>query len=487
MEVLNCFKKIGKLRVILLSIVVGLTLILSCIIINNLILFNNQVKISLIGKELDYIAVNTDYYDQGLMVKINDKNINISDVEHSITSNVNSNVIGEYFIDYVVTIGGKKYKFTRKVNVVDNEKPVITTNQSTYKKFVCGSNSNNGFEYSAVDNYDGVITDKVNFTELTDRIELSVTDSSGNKSVVSIPIEYEGVASSVITLKGKSFIYLPVGSTFNDPGVTVSNACGGSPSKNPVVTNNVDTNKVGTYTITYEVDKDLPTYGVARRTVVIYKRVDSKRYDSNKDKVVYLTFDDGPGKYTEQLLDILDKYNVKATFFVTNQFSKYVPLIAEENKRGHKVAVHSLTHNWTIYRSVENYVKDFNDMNNIIETYTGRKTDLFRFPGGSSNTVSRKYATGVVSAIASYMTQNGYTYFDWNVDSEDAAGANTAEIVSNVTNGISNRSYSIVLMHDIKSTTLNGIEEIIQYGINNGYTFEVLSSDSPTVHHSINN
>lgn len=483
----SCLKNINKFRLVLLSIVVGLLVALTIITINNIMLFRNNVTVSLIGNEVDYIAVNTDYFDQGLMVSINDKVINIDEIDHTVTNNIKSNVLGEYEINYAVSVGEEEYNFTRKVNVIDNEKPVITTNQTTLKKYMCSNSNNSNLEYSAIDNYDGVITDKVKVTELTDRVELSVSDASGNKSVISIPIEYGSSPSSKITLNGKSFIYIPLGSTFNDPGATVSDGCGKKLDIVPTVTSDLDVNKEGTYTITYEVDKDKATYGVNKRTVIVYKRVDSQKYESSKDKVVYLTFDDGPGAYTEQLLNILDKYNVKATFFVTNQFGKYVPLIAEENKRGHKVAVHTLTHNWSIYRSVENYVKDFNDMNNIVEKYTGQKADIFRFPGGSSNTVSRNYATGVVSAIASYMNSQGYTYFDWNVDSEDAAGANTQQIIHNVTTRISNRSYSVVLMHDIKLSTLNAIEEIIKYGIDNGYTFEVLSSDSPTVHHSINN
>ena len=85
------------------------------------------------------------------------------------------------------------------------------------------------------------------------------------------------------------------------------------------------------------------------------------------------------------------------------------------------------------------------------------------------------------------MTKRGYVYFDWNVDSNDAAGANSSQIYSNVTTGISKRHESVVLMHDIKRSTIDVIEDIIVYGLNNGYTFDTLNVSSPTVHHHINN
>ncbi len=126
-------------------------------------------------------------------------------------------------------------------------------------------------------------------------------------------------------------------------------------------------------------------------------------------------------------------------------------------------------------------------MNDIIYKYTGERASLFRFPGGGSNTVSRKYAKGVVKAIASKMTENGYVYFDWNVDSNDAGGANSDAIYKNVIEGIERHKASVVLMHDIKRNTIDVIEDIIKYGLENGYTFKTLTISSPTVHHHINN
>ncbi len=86
-------------------------------------------------------------------------------------------------------------------------------------------------------------------------------------------------------------------------------------------------------------------------------------------------------------------------------------MIKREHDEGHSIAVHTLTHKWSVYDSVETYIKDFNDMNNIVEQYTGSKTNLFRFPGGSSNTISRGHSKGVVSAIANEMTKKRICLF----------------------------------------------------------------------------
>ena len=204
-------------------------------------------------------------------------------------------------------------------------------------------------------------------------------------------------------------------------------------------------------------------------------------------KTIYLTFDDGPGQYTQKILNVLAKYDVKATFFVTNQFPKYVYLIKNEKEAGHAVAVHTYTHNYNVYRSVDTYVSDFNKMNNLIEKYTGSKSNIFRFPGGSSNTVSRSYAKGVVKKIANKMTSMGYKYFDWDVSSGDASGASRSAIYKNVVNGASKCSKCVILMHDIKSNTANELDNILKTLTSKGDRFGTLNSSSPTVHHTIVN
>ena len=207
---------------------------------------------------------------------------------------------------------------------------------------------------------------------------------------------------------------------------------------------------------------------------------------NNDTKTIYLTFDDGPGGYTTSILNTLDKYNVKATFFVTNQFPGYSHLISEEHNRGHKIAVHTYTHSYGIvYQSVDSYIDDFNKMNEIIRERTGSYSNLFRFPGGSSNTVHCNYNKGVVGNIASEMTNRGYVYFDWNISSGDAAGYNSNRIYNAVVGGVEGCSSCVVLMHDIKKTTADALDPILATLTAKGYTFATLSESSPTAHHSI--
>ena len=203
--------------------------------------------------------------------------------------------------------------------------------------------------------------------------------------------------------------------------------------------------------------------------------------------VIYLTFDDGPGTETPRLLEILARYNAKATFFVVNTpFASTISQIAEG---GHALAMHSATHDFaSIYSSDEAYFADLEKIESVIEQYAGYRPSMLRFPGGASNTVSKKYSAGIMTRLTQEVTDRGYVYFDWNVDSDDAGSARTAEeVYNNVIKGCYNRTSSIVLMHDIRSYTIDAIEDILIWGQTYGYTFEALTMDTPPVQHKTNN
>lgn len=202
---------------------------------------------------------------------------------------------------------------------------------------------------------------------------------------------------------------------------------------------------------------------------------------STADKVIYLTFDDGPGPHTEKLLGYLKEYDVKATFFVTNQSPKYQYVLKKIVDDGHAIGVHTYTHSWSIYASVNNYMTDFNKMHDLIYKETGVDTKIFRFPGGTNNTVSRSYSRGIMTTLASKMTNEGYIYFDWNVDSGDTKGYTASQIAQTTINQIKGNKTSIVLMHDLKRNTVSAISTIIEYGIKNGYEFSVLDENSPKI------
>ena len=152
------------------------------------------------------------------------------------------------------------------------------------------------------------------------------------------------------------------------------------------------------------------------------------------------------------------------------------------------MGVHSSTHNYQqIYSSEEAWFEDFFSMQEIIYQQTGEYTKLFRFPGGSSNTVSN-FNPGIMSRLSKIMTDMGYKFFDWNVSSGDAGETNdTQEIIENIINGCAGRSVSVVLQHDIKDYSVAAVEQVIIWGRNNGYSFRALDMRSPDAHHGINN
>ncbi len=203
---------------------------------------------------------------------------------------------------------------------------------------------------------------------------------------------------------------------------------------------------------------------------------------------IYLTFDDGPGPYTEKLLDILKKHDVKVTFFVTHVFSQYENLLKREAKEGHSVAVHSYSHDYNkIYASDEAYWADFDAMQEVIEKQTGEKTTLFRFPGGSSNTVSNA-VPGMMTLLVKEANTKGLHYFDWNVASGDAgATTSSATVLQNCKVGAANHKNAVILCHDVKEYTVNAMDEFITWGLQNGYAFAALTPESDGAHHQVKN
>ena len=206
-------------------------------------------------------------------------------------------------------------------------------------------------------------------------------------------------------------------------------------------------------------------------------------------KVIYLTFDDGPSKNTKDILETLDKYNVKATFFVT--CSDYLEELSKEIvKKGHTIALHTCTHKYSyIYSSIDNYFNDLNNISNLVEKYVGIKSKYVRFPGGSSNTISKNYSNGIISKLSSNLKEKGYKYFDWNIDSNDAGGASKEKEYLNVIESLksNDRDINIVLMHDTKDSTKEVLESIIKDALNLGYSFSNINEYTKEIHHNINN
>lgn len=210
-----------------------------------------------------------------------------------------------------------------------------------------------------------------------------------------------------------------------------------------------------------------------------------------EEKIVYLTFDDGPSKNTQAVLDVLEKYNVKATFFVTGQNPDYEHLIKKEAQLKHTIAVHTYSHSFQeIYASSDAYFKDLNKMNAIIKKQTGKKSKILRFPGGSSNTVSRQYSQGIMKTLAQECEKRGYKYYDWNATNGDGGcGSYAGTLVNTAIRESADQKSIVLLMHDgtCNSATIEALPQIIEHYKSQGYEFRGIDDRSPQIHHTIAN
>lgn len=221
------------------------------------------------------------------------------------------------------------------------------------------------------------------------------------------------------------------------------------------------------------------------------KTAESKTTTSNGKSIAYLTFDDGPSSITNSVLDILKKYNVKATFFVINSGSYNKTTLQREVNEGHTIGLHAYDHNYAIaYKDDNSYLDGIDKLRAKVKADTGFDSHYIRFPGGSSNTISKRYSKGIMSRITKTAKQRGYKYYDWNVDDDDAGRARTADdCYNNVVKELRPNRSNIVLMHDFGTNKkiLDALPRIIEYCQKNGYTMLPIDDNTPEIHHGISN
>lgn len=190
----------------------------------------------------------------------------------------------------------------------------------------------------------------------------------------------------------------------------------------------------------------------------------SNQVEKVERKKVYLTFDDGPSKYTEEILKILKEEDVKATFFVIGRegevFANRYRAIVDQ---GHTLAMHAYEHDYKkIYESLDAFAEDMKKLQNYLEKTTGVKSTIYRFPGGSSN---KNMKVSVVELIQ-YLNEQGITYYDWNSLSEDAIDKKIPpeKLNQNILKDLKNQKTSIVLMHDLgdRHGTVEALKPLIK-------------------------
>lgn len=202
--------------------------------------------------------------------------------------------------------------------------------------------------------------------------------------------------------------------------------------------------------------------------------------EAEPPKYVCLTFDDGPSKTTEQILDTLAQEQVPATFFVISADNNrdYLPLVQRELQEGHQIALHSASHDYkAIYASTDAYWADIETLKEELSLYMDvSQIDCLRFPGGSTNTVSRKYGgKGLMQCLKEEAEEKAYHWIDWNVCADDAIGGHPSArtIYENVVEDVGDKDTCVVLMHDTAATknTAKALPDIIDWFRSHGFTF----------------
>lgn len=474
-------KKTVKTLLIIIISFVAIALVVGCCFLFFI------PNVSLLGERIITIRLNEEYKEPGVTIKYQGKDISS---EVKIDNNIDLEKIGTYEVIYSIKKGPFLIEKTRTVKVIDDIAPIIELD-GEQEITICPAKKFDEIGFSATDNYDGDLTSKVEILEEEDKITYTVHDSSGNKHSVFRTFIRKDIEKPKISLKGDTVLYISKGGSYNEPGFTATDNCEGDMTSSVIVDGKIDTSTSGTQKVNYKVIDKAGNETVVTRTVYVKYPTVSAPSGIYKNSMIYLTFDDGPSNVTGAILDKLKAKNIKATFFVINNSDSLNYLIKRAYDEGHTIGLHSNTHKYNlVYSSVDNYFNDLSAISNKVKKITGVESKIIRFPGGGSNVISKNYSKGIMSVLTNEVLARGYHYFDWNVDCGDAGSSkNSNDVYKNVVNYLSHNQTNVVLMHDFANNykTLNALDDIIDYGLNNGYTFAAIDMNTPLVRHRVFN
>jgi len=219
-------------------------------------------------------------------------------------------------------------------------------------------------------------------------------------------------------------------------------------------------------------------------TIINYQNFFSLIANASEKKIIYLTFDDGPArKVTKDILDILKKESVPATFFlIGNQIKGQENLIKRIYDEGHALGLHSMSHKKNhLYSSNETFLKEMLDTQESINSIIGFKPNILRFPFGCNNNCYR-----ISQSMVDLLHENHLKIYDWNTDSGDGANPNANPSIF-VKNSKSDKDCVILLMHCayMSKNTVKALPDIIKYYRDNGYEFKLIDENTPEEFHFI--
>lgn len=393
--------------------------------------------------------------------------------------NVKTEEVASFDVSY--TFEGESYPFT--VNVVDTKGPILEVQDLTVdintpvtaEDFITkiGDASNYSFRMDGQTDPGQTGTFTVTLTARDTYNNLTTKTAKLTRKADKTAPTLEGFDERVVLLQGDMYAprtYTIVDDLDNDPKVYIDSS-------------QLNIKTPGTYTVQYTTSDRSGNQRNYQQTVIVEENPDYGK------PICYLTFDDGPSSTTSEILEILNQYGIPATFFVSGADESSLSLLSTIQKNGHSIGLLSYSDSYPIvYASEEAYFDDLQKISDVVTKQTGIKADIIRFLGGSSNTLASTYCEGIMNLLVKDVEAKGYSYFDWNVSSQDDTGAyvDSETIVASACRGIGMDNV-VIQLHDSsgKETTVHALPEIIQAYQNAGYVFRGLTRTSIPIHHYV--